>query len=129
VPRGLTCSLPALWKGVLYDAQARRAAWELTAEAAGEERRAARAEVARRGLGAAYGRWRILDLARELAAIAGEGLRRIGHAGSRDPDERGYLEPVFEQLERGTSPGEELVALWEGEWDRSPARLLEYARY
>jgi glutamate--cysteine ligase len=129
VPPGLTCSLPALWKGILYDAAAREAAFSLVAAANAEEREAVRAEVARRGLAARYAGRRLLDLARELAELAREGLRRIGHAGRRDPDETGYLDPVFEQLAIGASPGQVVLDRWEGEWGRSVDRLIEYARY
>ena len=69
------------------------------------------------------------DLARELASISCEGLRRIGDKGRRDPDESGYLDPVFAQLELGISPGQLVLERWEGEWGRSPDRLIEYARY
>ena len=129
VPPALTCSLPALWKGLLYDADAREAAFALVRGASMDERLAARADVARRGLRAAYGETLVLDLARELADIASASLQRIGHAGRNEADERSYLDPIFEQLERGVSPGEIVLARWEGEWQRSVDRLIEYARY
>ncbi len=129
VPPGLTCSLPALWKGLLYEPAARAAAWELVAEASSLEREAARAEVARRGLAASYAGRPVLELARQLTDIASEGLRRIGHAGRRDPDERPFLDPVLEQLEAGQSPGRVVLSRWEGEWAGSMDRLIDYARY
>jgi glutamate--cysteine ligase len=129
VPPGLTCSLPALWKGLLYDAEARAAAWDLVASSTYDSRSAAHADVARRGLAAKYSGRPVLDLARELARISGEGLRRIGHAGASEPDERCFLEPIFEQLERGASPGQVVLESWEGEWKKSVDRLIEYARY
>jgi glutamate--cysteine ligase len=129
VPPGLTCSLPALWKGTLYDACARASAWDLVADQAYEIREAARADVSRRGLAASYGGVPILDLARELAKISRDGLRRIGHAGQRDVDETPYLDPIFEQMERGVSPGQVVAERWEGDWARSVDRLIEYARY
>ena len=129
VPPGLTCSLPALWKGILYDAQARAAAGALVADADAEERDAVRGLVARRGLAARYAGRPMLELARELTEIARGGLCRIGHAGRRDPDESPYLDPVFEQLETGASPGQIVLDRWEGEWGRSLARLIAYARY
>jgi glutamate--cysteine ligase len=129
VPPGLTCSLPALWKGVLYDANARAAAWKLVADASQEQREAARADVARRGLDASYADRPVIELARELASVARDGLRHIAHAGSRDPNETGYLDPIFEQLESGKSPGRVVLERWEGEWVRSLDRLIEYARY
>jgi len=129
VPPALTCSLPALWKGILYDRTALSAAWDLVARTSSLERDAARAEVARLGLAARYAGRPILELARELASVASEGLGRLAHAGRRDPDERGFLDPVFEQLERGESPGRTILERWEGEWGRSVDRLIDYARY
>jgi len=129
VPPGLTCSLPALWKGILYDESARAAAWNLVADASQEQREAARSDVARHGLEAHYAGRPVLELARELATLAREGLRRIAHAGSRDPDESVYLDPIFEQIESGRSPGSVVLERWEGEWQHSLDRLIEYARY
>jgi len=129
VPRALTCSLPALWKGLLYEPGARAAATELVAGHSHEEREAARGDVARRGLAARFAGRSVLELARELAAISREGLRRIAHKGRRDPDESSYLDPVFAQLELGASPGQVVIDRWEGEWGRSLDRLIEYARY
>jgi glutamate--cysteine ligase len=129
VPPGLTCSLPALWKGILYDAEARSAAWDLVGDQPFEVRDAARADVARRGLAARYGDEAVESLARELACISRDGLRRIGDAGVRDADETPYLDPIFEQIELGMSPGQIVAERWEGEWARSMERLIEYARY
>lgn len=129
VPPGLTCSLPALWKGLLYDAGAREAARKLVDFSTHEFRLEARCDVARRGLDSEYGGRPILALAHELAEISREGLRRIGHAGTSEPDERGFLTPVFEQLGLGASPGQVILERWNGEWKKSPDRLIEYARY
>jgi glutamate--cysteine ligase len=129
VPPGLTCSLPALWKGLLYDPEARAQAYTLVSGFDAETREAARADVARRGLAATYGGEPVLALAHELARIARAGLSRIAHAGRRDRDETGFLDPVFAQLEQGVSPGTLVAERWEGEWSRSVDRLIEYARY
>jgi glutamate--cysteine ligase len=129
VPPDLTCSLPALWKGVLYDADAREAAYRLVADASFAQREAARSDVARRGLSGAYADRPVLELARELCAISRAGLRRIGHAGRRDADETPFLDPIEAQLGLGLSPGQIVAARWEGEWSRSVDRLIEYARY
>ncbi|MEM7410094.1 MAG: glutamate--cysteine ligase [Myxococcota bacterium] len=129
VPPGLTCSLPALWKGLLYDARSRQAAWDRVAHLGSEAREAARGDVARRGLAARYGEEPVIEIARDLARLATEGLARIGHAGRRDADETGFLDPIHEQLAEGRSPGQVVVERWEGDWQRSVDRLIEYAQY
>ena len=129
VPPGLTCSLPALWKGILYDPPALAQAHALVAGFDAETREAARSDVARRGLAASYGGVPVQELARELARISREGLARLAHAGRRDRDETGFLDPVYAQLEQGRSPGAVVLERWEGEWARSVDRLIEYARY
>ena len=129
VPPGLTCSLPALWKGLLYDRESLAQADALVAGFDADTRDAARADVARRGLDARYGGDPMLAQARELARIARAGLARLAHKGRRDADETGFLDPVFAQLELGASPGSRVAQQWEGDWDRSVDRLIEYARY
>jgi glutamate--cysteine ligase len=128
VPPGLTCSLPALWKGILYDETARAAAVALV-DATQAEREAAADAVSRQGLAASYAGQPVLGLARELAELARGGLERIGHAGPNAPDESAFLDPVFEQLASEKSPGQVVLECWEGEWERSFERLIEYARY
>jgi glutamate--cysteine ligase len=86
-------------------------------------------EVARRGLAARYGGEPVLEIARDLAQLSRAGLRRLRHAGRRDADETGFLDPVLEQLELGKSPGQVVFERWEGDWQRSVDRLIEYARY
>lgn len=129
VPPGLTCALPALWKGVLYDAGAREAAWGLVRDLGIEEREAALDAVARRGLGARLAGRPVRELARELLDVAAEGLRRIRHGGDTSEDERGFLEPLREVLASGRSPGRLVLERWEGEWGRSVRRLIDYSRY
>jgi glutamate--cysteine ligase len=129
VPSELTCALPALWKGILYDEDACRAAWELVADWSFAEREAALEAVARRGLAARVAGRPVLPLARELVEIARTGLARIGDGRDGDTDERGFLDPVLAVAERGRSPGEEVLLRWEGAWRGSPERLIEYARY
>ncbi len=130
VPPRLTCSLPALWKGLLYDEQARAAAWERVADWSVAEREALLDDVARRGLAATLpGGEPVLALARELVAQADAGLRRLGQGARGRADESSFLDPVREQLDEGLSPGEVVRRHWEDDWGRSPRRLLEYARY
>ena len=130
VPPGLTCALPALWKGILYDAGACGAGLA-SSSPAGPSPSARRRSRRWRGAAsppAVAGR-PVLALARELVEIARAGLARIGDGQGGETDERGFLDPLLAVAERGKSPGEEVLARWEGAWRGSPERLIEYARY
>jgi len=129
VPADLVLSVPALWKGLLYDANARAGAWALVSGWSAAERESAYEAVARLGLRAEAGGRRVLDLARELVALAEAGLRRQGARDAAGRDETTFLEPLHAQLARGRSPGEELLERWEGAWGRDPRRLIADTRY
>ena len=128
VPAPLTCAMPALWKGLLYDAQAAEAALALVADWSSADREEALRQAARSGLAGRVGRQSLLGLAREVLSIGSEGLRRQAEA-TGDDDERSFLDPVRAQLELGQSPGHVVLECWEGEWGRSLSRLIEHARY
>ena len=128
VPRAHICALPALWKGILYDKGALAATWELLGKVTNEQLDAGQLDVAKLGLRAEMGDRKVLDLARELVAIADAGLERI-HADGFGDDERPFLDVLREQIEKGKSPGEEIAESWRGEWGRNREKLIEATRY
>ena len=129
VPRDLICALPALWKGILYDADACRAVWGLVEKWSSAEREEAQLAVARGGLAAVIGGQRVLELAKELVGIAEDGLRAIGERRQLENDERHFLEPIWAQLKLGKSPGEVLADRWESDWAGDPSRMIEDCAY
>jgi glutamate--cysteine ligase len=129
VPSPLTCALPAFWKGLLYDREACAAAWEVVKDWEFDERVEFLEAAAKDGLSARTTRGGAKELSAELVGISSAGLRRIGHAGHGEPDETSFLEPLQAQIASGKSPGELLLEKWEGEWNHSLPRLMDYARY
>jgi glutamate--cysteine ligase len=114
---GMTLAQAALWKGLLYDARARRAAWELVRVASFEQRLAFQREVARHGLSARLAGEPALGLARELLAIA---------AGALPPHEATLLAPMRQVVEiDGAPPAAVLLSRWTGPWNRLPWRLVD----
>ena len=111
-------ALPAYWVGILYDDAALDAAWELVKAWSAQERQVLRDEVPRLGFGARIGGATVLELARTTLALAEEGLarRRCLDRGGRD--ERRYLAPIKEYLERGMTPAEELLGKFANDWHR-----------
>ncbi len=129
VPPGLVCALPAIWKGLLYDAEARAdLARRLGSWSFGDVDRL-HLDVARRGLGAEAPGGSVCEVARQLVDVAVAGLRRIGVRNRAGEDESLFLAPLYEILDRGKSPGEQLLDHWEGSWNGRIERLVEYARY
>src|SRR6266478_2015210 len=72
---------------------------------------------------------KVIELARELYAIAEEGLRRQQGLDRDGRDERVYLERMGEQLAMGRSPARVIAEKWNGEWDRRVERLIAFAEY
>jgi len=76
-PMPMAAALGALWRGLLDDADARAAAWELVANHSLAEREALRREVPRAALRATLGGRRLQELALELIRNADAGLARL----------------------------------------------------
>jgi glutamate--cysteine ligase len=129
VPSPLICALPALWKGILYDADACAAAWALCGGFDREALESGRVAVARHGLQAEFGGRPVLELASELVDIAAAGLRAWSARTPLGVEEVRFLDPVYEQLDLGASPGEILLEHWRGQWGGSIERLIEWAQY
>lgn len=129
VPPDLVCALSAFWKGILYDSVTLRTVLERVAPWSFEAVDRMHLDVARRGLSAAGPAGEVLAEARALVRLASEGLQRIGIQNADGRDESLLIDPLFEIVERGTSPGREIVRLWEGPWGQKIERLTEYARY
>jgi len=124
-------ALPALVKGVFYTDDCLDAARDLVKRWSFEETRSLYRDVHREALQARYRGIQVLEFARELYAIAEEGLRRQAALGEAGRDERIYLERMGEQLAMGRSPARVIAEKWkdEWEWDRRIERLIEYAEY
>jgi glutamate--cysteine ligase len=126
----MNAALPALWKGILYDEGACRAAWELLADLSFAERLQLQLDVARSGLAARCRKGDVLGLARELTAIAAAGLKAqpCEHEGEGS-DERVVLDALGPILEDGRAPADVWRARWNGDLGRDPAKLVEAIAY
>lgn len=121
---GMCVALPALWKGLLYSADALGAAARLV-PLDFDELEALSAEVARVGLAARSGSHSVRDLCRELLALASAGLRTQDHCG---PDEGRYLDPLRAVVESGRTAADEALALLEGSLGGDVTRLFDFWR-
>src|SRR5436309_3295116 len=122
-------ALPALVKGVFYTQDCLEAGWDLVKRWSFEERVALWGDVHREALLARFKGVKVIELARELYAIAEEGLRRQQGLDRDGRDERVYLQRMGEQLAMGRSPARVIAEKWNGEWDRRVERLIAFAEY
>ena len=125
--RGL-CALPSLWTGLLYDDAALSAAEALTRDWRVDEILALRHEVPRTALQTPFRGTTVGALAREVLQIAADGLRRRARLDGDGADERRHLDRLWEIVETGRTPAEELLELYHGRWNGSLAPIFsEYA--
>lgn len=123
------CALPALWVGLLYHGPSLAAAWDLCKGWTAEEREALRHDAARYGLRAEIGGRSLHDLARDVVAIAREGLaaRARPGAGGAVPDETHFLNALEEIVASGETASDEMLARYRGAWGESLAPI--YGEY
>ncbi len=70
------CALPAFWVGLMYDQASLDGAWDIVKDWTAEERQALRDAVPRTALATPFRNRTVLDIAREVVAIARDGLKR-----------------------------------------------------
>jgi glutamate--cysteine ligase len=119
----LMLAVPALAKGLFYEADCLQATWDLVKAWSWEERVALYHAVHRQALQARVRRLRLAELARELVVIAAEGLRRQRVLDAQGADESNHL------VARGRCPADAVIEKWIGEWNRDSARLIEGSSY
>jgi glutamate--cysteine ligase len=122
-------ALPALVKGVFYDDDCMVGAWDLVKSWSWSERLETYAAAQKEALLARVRGVRLLDLARELSAIARVGLIRQNVRNARGENEAIYLDAFDRQLALGCSPAHVICERWETVWEERIEDLVEFAAY
>jgi glutamate--cysteine ligase len=104
-PLPMAIGLAALWRGLLDDRDACRAAWELVQSADIDARQTLRREVPKLGMAARFVGRSVGDLAGDLCRIAADGLSRLpdGHADAV------LLGPLQERADSGRAPADDML--------------------
>jgi len=122
-------ALPAYWVGLLYDDVSLDAAWDLVKGWSAPDRQKLRDEVPRLGFKATIGGRSALELARLTLGLSEQGLKRRARLDGKGDDERQYLQPLQEELERGISPAEALLEKLHRPWAGSVEPVFEELAY
>jgi len=128
-PWNRLCALPAFWVGLLYDDQAREAAWDLIKDWTPEEHLMLRDEVPRLALGTPFRGKTVCDIALKALEIAHTGLSGRGVHDSVGMDETHYLNPLFQIAESGFTPAEDLLCAYERRWQKNIDHVFKEYSY
>jgi glutamate--cysteine ligase len=112
---------PALWTGLLYDDAAQKAAAALVRGWSVEEMRALRMAVPKLALKATIQGRALRDIARDVLAIAREGLK------ARGLGEEAFLAPLEEIASSGITQAERWLARYERAWGGDASRIFAEA--
>jgi len=117
----MNAALAPLMRGLLYDATARSAATALTAKLSFADRQRVADEVPRSGFATRAGTHTLGELAKELVAIAKDGLARIAPAALK------LLEPVEQIASSGRTQADHIVDVWQRHAGDRPALIKALA--
>jgi len=123
------CALPAFWVGLLYDQIALNEATELVKDWSNADREQLRRDVPKLGFKAQIHGRSLLDVTRDVLHISTRGLSRRKQLNSAGDDETGFLSPLLEILQRGTTPAEEKLRSFNERWDQSVEPLFTECAY
>ncbi len=123
------CALPAFWVGLLYDDGALDAAEALTRDWTFEEVSALRDAVPMQGLRAEFRGKPLFDVAREVLAIARQGLVARARLNGDGVDESVFLAPLDEVLAKKATLAEDMLALYHGRWNGSVEPVFSEYQY
>ncbi|HUC19773.1 MAG TPA: glutamate--cysteine ligase [Acetobacteraceae bacterium] len=133
--RGADASSPALmlaqsalWVGLLYDPAALATTAALIARHPWQEFVALRDQVPRLALATPWQGGTLRDLARDVVAIAADGLAARGRRNSAGEDERIYLAPLQEIAEGAPTAAEHWLTCFHGPWKGDVRPIFKEAK-
>ena len=112
-------ALPAFWVGLMYDASALDAAWDLVKGIDAETREGLRVAASVSALQGEAGGVKLLDLARAAVGLSQAGLV------ARGLGEEVYLAPVVQSVKVGVTQADRWLADYHGEWGGDLGRIYE----
>lgn len=123
------CALPALWAGLLYDADSLEAAWDLVHDWSPSERHRLRERVPTSALQTEFRGGTVLDVARAVVDLARAGLRRRDRRNWEDLNEEIHLAPVQIIVDSGKTMAERLLDLYHGAWEGDLEEIFDARAY
>ena len=117
----------ALWTGIFYDQAALDAAAALVRPMSYQNVLALREAVPVTGINTGLGAGTLRDLARDVLAIAAEGLKNRARKNAAGEDERIYLRPLQDIAEGAPTQAEHWLARYHGDWGGDVTKIFAEA--
>ncbi len=111
------CALPAFWVGLLYDGATQNQVAALISDWTQEERDALRLGAPMSGLKTPFRNGTLLDVAREVLALAEQGLKARAKSDGAGGDETIFLAYLQQIVAEGQTPAELLLEKFHGAWE------------
>ena len=124
-PWSSLCALPAFWVGLLYDADTQSQVAAYISDWTQEERDALRLAVPQSGLDTPFRTGTLLDMARDVLAMAEQGLKNRARSDGAGGDETMFLAYLQQIVAEGQSPAARLVDKYRHEWDGDISRIYK----
>jgi len=129
-PWGNLCALPALWVGLIYDAQAQQEAADLIKDWSIAEISAMRDAVPKQALGAKFRDGTVQDVARTVLEICQGGLKRRARLSSSSGlDETQYIEPLHQIVATGRTLADDQLQAYHTRWNHSVEPIYNELKY
>lgn len=117
----LICTVPALWKGLIYNSDAMEAAKDIVKQFTYFDFAYLRKKTPQYGLNMKMKGVKLSDIAKELVDISYESLKSYGKG------EEVLLEPLKLLVNKGFTPADVVIDKWKNEWNGDVAKLVEYS--
>ena len=115
-------SVPAFWKGIMYNESARESVCEVIKDLSYFEFEYLRQKTPKTGLDVKIKKHNLKDIAYEIIKISYDSLK------SQKQDEEKFLEPLIDLVSKGLTPADLIIQKWENEWNQDVSKLVEYSR-
>lgn len=116
----MICSVPALWKGLLYNNDAIQAVIDILKNLTYFDVEYVRHKTPKCGLDMKIKHLSLKDIVREIVDISYQSLKTNGQ------DEEKYLEPLKEYIARGITPADVIIEKYNKDWH---GNLTEFVNY
>ncbi len=123
------CALPALWAGLLYDENSLNAAYDLIKDWNEEERDYLYRNVAKTALKTKFRKGTVANIAKQIIAIAENGLIKRNQLNSEKMNEVHHLAPLKYNLNNSKTLAERMLELYHNKWKGDISKIFIDAAY